>query len=510
MGEYSLRSLARHVEALSQVGAQLGPARATLLRDTLRHALTGEGFSRERLRVVLQPLDEAGGASTPGASAAVDPSSEALASLEALLEAHRALLPALLSAAQRGDSRLLGLSRQELLSLLDLWIEAARVAGAQDAQAFARLFAQLAGAEALEGVTILASPLRRLFLGGNLEAAEAALDGLFRTSGIRPEDRRFFRRLDLHLTLGTLPEETLARLGTWVLSQETLRHEIIDRGARGSLRVRLRAARHLCAAALGAEGLSFERREEVATHLKRLLADPVTRVGQIAAWGAAAMTPHPNFEDLWEPWFAGEAPPGWLPRVAAGLGPLHARDPERARELLSALLAGGRVRDSGQGQSSWLCGLASALSGLARSAPDWVEPVLEHLAAQGDAASLATAARELAGLRQRDGTLPVEETWTRRLDHAMGAPAGRSAEDWALVLAGREALVAARGGRPTTSLTLLARALARRCSRGAAPGSSDRFCRGADGRGGSAHPGSVQPSPRGGCRGPRGRHPRPG
>lgn len=470
MGEHSLRSLARHVEDLARMGALLGPARESLLRDALRRALTGEPISKERLRVVLQPLDDGREAAGPGLPVATEPSAQALACLEALVETHRALLPPLLSAARRGDSRLLGLSREELVLLLPLWIDAARIAGEKDAQAFARLFTQLAGSQVLAGVSTLAAPLRRIFLVGSLAAAAEALSGLLHTSGIRQQDRRFFRRVDMHLAVGNLPEETLGRLGAWVLAQEELRSEILDRGCRGPLRVRLRATRLLGAAALGARELSPAQKKALAEPLRALLQDQESRIGHVAACGAAAMMPHPAFEDLWEPWFAGDEAPGWLPRVAAGVGVLVPRAPQRASELLSALLAGGQDQGAGAGRRPWLCGLARALPGLARNAPEQVEPVLSLLVAGGDPAALTMAAEELATLRLRHGALPVEEAWIRRCDQALGHPEGRIAEDWALVLAGREALVTARGGRPATSLTLLSRLLAREAIEGETPG----------------------------------------
>lgn len=490
MGEHSLKSLAALARKLSGIGSRLGPARGTLLVEALRRGLQGEALPRQRLLELFEPLDadaldadalaadavntdalaahaldaDAHAADVAGADALAAPlaapkdvplpSHKAADHLEALLQTLRALLPRILSAALRGDARLLSLPAEELRDLLPLWSEAARVAKPAQDLAFASLFSLLASLEPLAGSPQLAPLLRRIFLRSGGEAGQVALAGLLVTGQLRTEDRRVLRRLDLHLMVGSLPTETLARLGAWALEQPQWRPETLSEVSRQGRRGRLRTARLLGAATLGSGELSEEHANAVGRCLRHLLGDPCEQVAHLAARAAANMMLHDEVDDFWEPWLVGPHIPKGHPRAAAGAGLLFTRMPGRAEDLVPAVISGETVPTSPHGAEAWLIGLTHALEDLTRYAPEHVEPLLRRLEETSSPEALAGAAQALAMLRIRDGVPGVNEDWLRRLDRALGDPHGRLAHQWACVLGAREALVVARGGHPTTGLRL--------------------------------------------------------
>ncbi len=475
MSDHTLKHLSRLAASVTALIRTLGSAEATVARTALRRALAGGDLAEESLRdlftaaaerPVADPDDEDGGLLSPGAPEEV--AARAVGQFRELVELNRVLLPPVLSAALRGDERLLALPGDELAELVPLWSEAARQGSPEQQEAFAGLFTLLAGRADASVAGSVSTVLRRIVLGAPASASDAALPALLASPRIRVEDRRFFRRLDLQLAVAPMQPEARSALGRWLCQREDLWEAIVGHGSRGGWRVRLRAARLLEIAMEEPDACPLARVEDARRVARHLLTDPAAEVGYIAARVLARLTPQGGLDELWEPWFAEEGQGAALSRMAAATGVLYAAEPARAEEYLAALMASPTA--PALGQRSWRTALADAYEELAEGAPEAASRVLEGLVEVGDPVALERLADRLARQALRQGRAVVTEALGRRLDHALGDPQGRDPAEWAAVLAARECLVQARGRQPRTNLSLRARALASGLLQAEAPG----------------------------------------
>lgn len=455
---YSLKGLARLADRVSNLSASLNGAQATTLQGAIRRAITGDDLTPEALREIL------------GGSEAPEDVGSSTALIGDFIDAQRELLPSVLSAALRSDRRLVDLPVDELAALVPLWVDAARQAGSADARGFARLFGMLAEHGDLPTSTGVVSQLRRLFLTAERDTALIALSSLLATAGPRTEDRRFFRRLDLHLACGRLGNEVSAALGLWLVAEEDRWETLVLAAAHGPLRHRLRTARLLVHLARCADLLSEDRVAQAVALAKSLLTDPEPHVWSEAARALARFTPYANLEDLWEPasWNSDKA--GIRMRLAAGVGEFMEVDREWGASLVDELCeADASVPKGAEPYSHWAA-LARAYADTSCYSLETAAQMAYAVITHGGDEALAALAQELAQQRLADEGAPADPELLRRIDHAFGAPEQLTAAHWAHTLAGREALLLVKGGKPGTSLILRARNLARMTLQADPPG----------------------------------------
>jgi class 3 adenylate cyclase len=513
MSEHSLKSLSRLAFQVGEITARLGPTEAEGVRALVRRALGGQELAEDSLRGILaehaellaeevahlaeaaegRPGAEAGArdgeageglAEGPRAAAAVVEA--AVARIRELVAAHQVLLPAVLSAAERGDARLLSLPDEELGELVSMWAEAAHLAGPREARAFASLFSLLAerGAPSVAGT--VGRVLRRIVLDGPAVAGDAALPGLLRLSRVRATDRRFFRRVDLQLAVHRLGPGAAEALGRWLWQGDEVWPTLVAEGSQAGLRQRVRAQRWLelaVAAALGpasapgaggeppAEAGGGRHLDEARAIARAGLADPAPLVAYAAARGLARLTPAGGLDELWEPWFAEDAHRAWLPRAAAGLGALWEVDPDRAAEYLETVttFAHDDAAEAAR-RRPWLVALADAHEDIAQVASEAAAQLRRALLTAADPEALWRLADRLALQRLRgEGSEGPERSACSEavaaIDQALGAPTQHTPAQWARVLAARQCLVMARGRSPRASYVLQSRLLAARMLR---------------------------------------------
>jgi len=458
LSEHSLKSLARLADRVSNLSASLNAAQATTLQGAIRRALTGDDLPSEALREIL------------GGSEAPEDVASSAALIGEFIEAQRQLLPSVLSAARRTDRRLVDLPTDELAALVPLWVDAARQAGSADALGFARLFGMLAEHADLPTSAGVVAQLRRLFLTAERDTAQIALNSLLATVGPRTEDRRFFRRLDLHLACGRLSNEVSAALGLWLVGEEDRWQTLVVTAARGPLRHRLRAARMLVHLTRCADLLSEDRVAQAVAVARGLLTDPEPLVWTEAARALARLSPYADLDDLWEPASWDPAVDLFQPRLAAGVGEFMDVDREWGASLVDELCEPGVASIGGAAPSLWWVALARAYGDLTVHSLEGAAQVAYAIIKHGDDAALAALGRQLAHLRLADEGTPADPELLRRVDHAFGAPEQLTAAHWAHTLTGREALLLVKGGKPGTSLVLRARNLVRMTLRADSPG----------------------------------------
>ena len=464
MSEHSLKSLARLADRVSNLFASLGAAQATTLQGAIRRALTGDDLTPEALREIL------------GGSEAPEDVASSTSVIGEFIAAQRHLLPSVLSAAQRSDRRLVDLPTDELAALVPLWVDAARQAGPADALGYAHLFGMIADHGDLPTSASVVAQLRRLFLIARSPTAHIALASLLATVGPRTEDRRFFRRLDLHLACGHLDDEVSAALGLWLVGQQDRWDTLVLAAARGPLRHRLRAARLVVHVARCADLLSEDRVAQALDLARALLNDPEPLVWSEAARALARLTPYADLDHLWEPASRDQAEGYPHTRLAAGVGELMDADREWGASLVDDLCQPDTAGAGDPGPTSRWEALARAYSDLARSSLQAAAQVAYAVINNGGDDALAALGDQLAHLRltheadRADRADRADPELLRRIDHAFGAPDRLTAAQWAHTLAGREALLLVKGGKPGTSLVLRARSLVRMTLRADPPG----------------------------------------
>ncbi len=453
MSAHSLKALARLADRVSNLSASLNAAQATTLQGAIRRALSGDVLTPEALTEIL------------GGSEAPEDVDASTALIGEFIEAQRQLLPSVLSAALRSDRRLVDLPTDELEALVPLWVDSARQAPSTDARAYARLFGMLAEHGDLPTSAGVVAQLRRVFLTAERDTAQIALGSLLATVGPRTEDRRFFRRLDLHLALGHLESDVSAALGLWLVGREDRWEALVVAAATGPLRHRLRAARLLAHLARCGDLLSEERVDEAVELCQSLLTDPEPLVWSEAARALARFTPHAALEDLWEPRSWEDGP---LVRLAAGAGEFIDVDREWGASLVDELC---EPTDSQTENSAfhWEA-LARSYADLTRYSLEAAAQVAYAVIRHGGDKGLAALSEQLCQLQLADDGNGSDPELLRRIDHAFGTPEQLSAAQWAETLAGRESLLLVKGGKPDTSLVLRARRLMRMTLHADAPG----------------------------------------
>ncbi len=471
MSGHSLRSLARLADRVSNLSASINAAQSTTLQAAIRRAIAGDDLTPEALREIL------------GGSEAPEDVASSTALIGEFIAAQRELLPSVLSAARRLDRRLVDLPTDELAALVPLWVDAARQAGPEDDRGFSHLFGMVAEHGDLPTSASVVAQLRRLFLTAERNTAQIALSSLLATVGPRTEDRRFFRRLDLHLACGHLNDEVSAALGLWLVGQEDRWEMLVVGAACGPLRHRLRAARLLVHVARCADLLSEERVAQAVGLARTLLTDPDPLVWREAARTLARFTPYADLDDLWEPasWdrvtdgsqTADPPTTNSQVRLAAGIGEFIDVDREWGASLVDELCEPSTASSDDGGASRRWAALALAYADLAQHSSEAAAQVAYAVIQNGDNEALAALGQQLAQMRLADESDRADPELLRRIDQALGslgAPEHLTAPLWAHTLAGREALLLVKGGRPGTSLVLRGRNLARMTLHADSPG----------------------------------------
>jgi len=455
---HSLRSLARLADRVSNLSASLNAAQATTLQGAIRRAITGDDLTPEALREIL------------GGSEAPEDVASSTSLIGEFIAAQRELLPSVLSAARRMDRRLVDLPTDELAALVPLWVDAARQAKSADDRGFAHLFGMLAEHGDLPTSPGVVAQLRRLFLTSVQDTAQIALGSLLATVGPRIEDRRFFRRLDLHLSCGHLNNEVSAALGLWLVGQENRWETLVVTAARGPLRHRLRAARLLVNLARCADLLSEERVAQAVTLARGLLTDPEPNVWREAARTLARITPYADLEDLWEPATWNNPTAAYHVRLAAGVGEFIDVDREWGASLVDELCEPITAPANPALPDPRWAALALSYADLARHDTEAAAQVAAAVIKHGGDEALAALSQQLAQIRLAGEGTEAAPSLLRQIDHALGAPDQLTADQWAHTLAGREALLLVKGGKPGTSLVLRGRSLARMTLHADSPG----------------------------------------
>jgi class 3 adenylate cyclase len=455
---HSLRSLARLADRVSNLSASLNAAQATTLQGAIRRAITGDDLTAEALREIL------GGIEAP------DNVTSSTTLIVEFIAAQRELLPSVLSAARRSDRRLVDLPTDELAALVPLWVDAARQAESTDDQGFSHLFGMIAEHADLPTSAGVVAQLRRLFLTAERNIAQNALGSLLTTVGPRTEDRRFFRRLDLHLACGHLDDEVSAALGLWLVGREDRWEMLVVNAAVGPLRHRLRAARLLVHLSRCADLLSEERVAQAVSLAHSLLTDPEPEVWREAARALARFAPYADLDQIWEPASWNHDKPHSHLRLAAGIGEFIDMDREWGASLVDELCEPDAAPPDNTGPSPRWATLARAYADLARHAPEAAAQVADAVIRHGGSEALAALGQQLAQRRLADEGDDIDRGLGQRIDQALGALDHPTAPQWAQTLAGREALLLVKGGKPSTSLALRVRRLARMTLRADSPG----------------------------------------
>lgn len=420
-----------------------------MLQSTIRRAIAGGELSTEALCEIFAESE---------AEADLDAN---LSRVTELIEAQRGLLPSVLSAALRSDHRLLELSTDELAALMPLWIDAAQKASPADARGFAWLFGMLLERGNLPSVTAIVDELRRLFMTAPRDVSQVALEHLLASGRPHTDDGPVLERLDLHLATGAVVGGVSSALGIWLVGEESRWRTLVSDASGGTLRHRLRAARLLCHVAQCGDVLAQERIDEAVGLARRLLADPEERVWREAARALAHLTPYAPLEELWEPdaWEREEH----LSRLAAGVGAFLSIDREWGAALVDELTApnaSAGPRTPAQRQL-WVA-LAHAYEDLAQEAGDAADRVAAAILEASFVPAVTALAHALARLRLADKTNAGAAGLAHRIDHAFGASEKPTSVQWEHALAGREALMVARGKQPSTSLRYAVCSLVRR------------------------------------------------